>query len=155
MVRKHAWCIALLAAVCMLACSGSEYRFGNKQSYVPKSLSGPWTFTAQSQTITANYKGTASISQTNEALLGTVNSLFEYCAPTAALSGLIDNNSCVSTGCNVTLTLQENVAGGGSQVFNLTGTVNATKSNAMSGTYTATAGSCTGGDNGIWAASKN
>lgn len=103
----------------------------------------------------AKYNGTASIPQTNEAPLGTVNALFDYCAPTAALSGFIDNNSCISTGCNVTLTLQENVAGGGSQVFSLTGTVTATSGNAMSGKYTTPAGSCTGGDSGIWAASKN
>jgi hypothetical protein len=154
MAKKCVWCIALLAAMCMLACSGSEYRFGNTQTYIPKSLSGQWSFSAQSQTIPANYNGTGTITQTNEALLGNVNLLFDYCAPTAGLSGLIDNSSCVATGCNVTLTLQENVVGGGSQVVNLTGTVNIT-GNGLSGTYTAPAGSCTTGDKGVWAASKN
>jgi len=156
MAQKLVWCVALLLAVCMLGCGGSEYRFGNARRL--PNLSGQWTFTATSQTMSQQFQGNASLAQTNLGLQGNLNLLFDYCAPTATVGGVLvavqpfDDSSVNSY--TLSLKLQENVAGGGLQEVDLTGSASA-DGTKMSGTYTAPAGNCTIGDSGVWTAAKN
>jgi hypothetical protein len=156
MVNKSVWFVALLLAVSMLGCGGSEYRFGNSRRL--PNLSGNWNFTATSQTMSQQFHGTASFAQANLGLQGTVNLLFDYCAPKATLSGVLTPtdpfDSFSVTSYSLSLVLQENVTEGGSQEVDLDGSASA-DGTKMSGTYTAPAGSCTAGDTGVWTATKN
>jgi hypothetical protein len=148
---------ALLLAICMVGCGGSEYRFGNSRTL--PNLSGQWAFTATSQTMSQQYQGTANVAQSDLGLQGIVKLLFNYCAPSATVSGLLEANPSFSstsvTSYGIAITLQENVAqNSGPQEIDLTGTVSA-DGTKMSGTYTAPVGSCTSGDTGVWTANKN
>ena len=155
MVQKLVRGVALLLTVCMVGCGGSEYRFGNDRRL--PNLSGMWNFTATSQTMSQQYQGAANLAQTNLGLQGIVNLLFDYCAPSATAGGSLTPNpsfdSSSVTSYDVQITLQENVAGGGTQQVNLTGSASA-DGTRMSGTYTVPAGSCTTGDTGTWTAEK-
>lgn len=159
MAQKSVWFFALLLAMGMIGCGGNhtEGRFGNPRKL--PGLSGTWNFTATSQTMSQKFQGTASIAQTNYAVQGTVNLLFDYCAPTATISGVLTptdpfDSSSLTSYSPVNLTLQENVTGGDApQQVNLTGSASADGSQ-MSGTYTAPAGGCTAGDTGVWTAAK-
>lgn len=153
-MRAASWSLALISILTMAGCGGSEYRFGN-QRRLP-SLTGDWIITASSQTMSQQFQGTGNFSQANLGLQGTVNLLFDYCAPTSTLGGSLtptdpfDSNSV--TAYSVSATVQENVVGG-QQAINLLGSASA-DGNSMSGTYTASAGTCTTGDSGVWSASK-
>jgi len=147
----------LLLSLVLLGCGGSEYRFGNqpREQYV----TGQWVFQANSTTMAHQYQGTATLSQVNLGISGTVNLLFDYCAPSAQISGQLSNGLVpgippdLGQSADVTLTLQENVASGGAQEVDLSGSA-ASNGNSMSGTYTAPPGSCTTGDVGNWTAYK-
>ena len=156
MAQTRVWFVAMILAVCMLGCGGSEYRFGNTRTL--PNLSGQWAVTATSQTMSQQFQGTANVAQTNLALQGSVSNLFDYCAPTATISGTLDGTQPLDpnavTSYALTLTMQENLTGGGTQMITLTGSASADGTH-MSGTYTALAGLCTTGDTGVWTANKN
>lgn len=158
MAQKSVWFVALLLAMGMIGCGNhTEGRFGNPREL--PGLSGTWNFTATSQTMSQQFQGTASIYQANYAVQGTVNLLFDYCAPSATVSGTLvptqPFDSASLTSYAVDLVLQENVTGDAApQEVDLTGSASADGSQ-MSGTYTAPAGGCTDGDIGVWSAHKN
>jgi hypothetical protein len=158
--QKHVWFFALLLAVLMVGCGGSEYRFGNSQSSTPSNLSGQWTFTASSTTTSAKYNGTGSVQQTNTAIFGSINLLFDFCAPTASITGMVGSTAPTEPGIPssstaIAMFLQENVSLGGSQTATLYGTVTI-DGKRMSGTYDLAPGACSlYGESGVWAANKN
>jgi|SRR6516162_5404983 hypothetical protein len=112
MIQKHGWYIALILTVCMVGCGGSEYRFGNNRTL--PNLSGQWSLTATSQATSQQFQGTANVAQTNLGLQGTVNNLFDYCAPAATLGGSLQPTQpfipASVTSYQLTLTLQESVS---------------------------------------------
>lgn len=144
-----------LLLLALMGCGGSEYRFGN-QKPLPN-LSGQWTFSATSQTMSQQFHGTGSIAQSNLALQGSVSTLFNYCAPSANISGTLTAtqpfDTTSTTSYTLTMVMQEQVADGGVQEVDLEGSASA-DGTRMSGTYTASGGSCTTGDSGVWSASK-
>ena len=147
--------LALLVLVSIAGCGGSEYRFNNQRSL--PNLTGHYNFSATSQTMSQQYQGTAEVSQSNLAVQGSVTELFNYCAPSATVSGSLtpvdDFNPTSVVSYTVNLVLQENVVGGGTQEVDLTGTASA-NGDHWSGTYTAPPGSCTTGDSGVWSADR-
>lgn len=145
----------LLLLLAPVGCGGSEYRFGNQKNL--PNLSGQWNFSATSQTMSQQFQGGGNIAQSNLGIQGSVSTLFNYCAPSATISGTLtptqpfDTTSVTSY--TLTMVMQEQVSNGGTQEVDLTGSASA-DGTRMSGTYTAPAGSCTAGDSGVWTASK-
>lgn len=156
MAQVRVWTFAILLAVCMAGCGGSEYRFGNTRTL--PNLSGQWNFSATSQTMSQQYQGTGNFAQTNLGLQGSVNLLNNVCEPTANLSGSLVAtpafNATSLTSYSVSITLQGNVSGGGTQEIILSGSASA-DGTKMSGTYTVPEGVCSSADAGAWTASKN
>ena len=71
MAQTRTWVFAVLLAVFMVACGGSEYRFGNSRTL--PNLSGQWNVIATSQTISQQFVGGANLAQTNLGLQGNVS----------------------------------------------------------------------------------
>jgi hypothetical protein len=149
--------VAIIMALFMLGCGGSEYRFGNSRTL--PNLSGDWTFDATSTTTSQQFHGTASFAQTNNGVQGTVTNLFTFCASAATLGGVLnpvqpfDPTSVNSY--KVDIVLQEKVPSGSApQAIELLGSASADGKH-MSGVYSAESGACTTGDSGTWVANKN
>ena len=157
MAQIRVWLFAILLAIFMLGCGGSEYRFGNSRTL--PNLSGTWSISANSTQTSQQFQGTANVAQTNNGVQGTLQGLFSYCAPSATLGGTLDPiqpfDSTSVNSYNVNVVLQEAVGENSApQAIQLVGSASADGTH-MSGTYTATAGSCTTGDTGTWTANKN
>jgi len=143
MAHVRGWFVAMILAIFMVGCGGSEYRFGNNRTL--PNLSGQWHISATSIDKSQQYQGTANFAQTNTGVQGTVNDLFTYCAPSATLGGALDPVSPFdSTSLNsyaVDVVLQEDVpTGANPQSIELSGSASADGTH-MSGVYTAHSGS--------------
>jgi len=135
---------ALLLCGCLVGCGSSS----------AANLNGSWHFTLKSSADGNTYNGTASITQSKQPvnttgagslehmLTGVLKFTANPCATAAPMSGTITVSSVI-------LTITED-----GQPVSLTGSANATFT-AMSGSYTAPFGGCTGGDFGSWTASKS
>ena len=148
--------VTVTIVMILIGCGGSEYRFGNQKNL--PNLSGQWNYSATSQVMSQQYHGSGNLAQANLGVQGNIDLLFSFCAPSATVSGVLtatqpfDTSSMTSY--SLTIVLQENVSGGGTQEVDLTGSASA-DGTKMSGTYSAPAGACTTGDSGVWSASKN
>ena len=156
MGQIRVWCFAILVAVFMLGCGGSEYRFGNSRRL--PNLSGKWNVTATSIQMSQQFQGVANLAQGNNGLQGTMTNLFTYCAASATVGGVLTPvsgfNAASVNSYSVDAMLQEDVSSGSApQAIELIGSASADGTH-MSGVYQASAGSCTTGDSGTWVANK-
>jgi hypothetical protein len=102
------------------------------------SVAGNWTFTATSSRFGTQSSAVGTVAQNGSTISASLALSGSPCASSGSLSGTLDGDS-------ITMTLTENGQG-----VTFTGMV-ASNGSSASGSYSAAAGGCTGGDMGTWA----
>jgi len=127
---------AILALLLAVACGGSSAN----NPPLSGSMTGTWTFTANSQSFGSIVSGTANVQQTGDTISGQATLVGSPCATTASISGTVSGKS-------VQMQLNEN-----GDTVTFTGKLDSTFTYA-SGSYSASLG-CTNADQGTWTANK-
>lgn len=107
----------------------------------PTSLTGYWTFTAQSRVYGFQSGASGQLTQSGNNISGQLSLSGTPCAISASATGTV-------SGSSLSMTLNEN-----GQLVTFSGSVSS-DSNSASGTYVAPLGGCTNGDSGTWMGSR-